>query len=376
VGWLPAVNPISRHTSLNWGAVSRSSDSDVPPSPESADEHVSIIPGPDPVPPDPEDQTPASDPVPPNQQDRASASDPDPVDQRDQASALDPVPDPQDQALSADMAPSGDPGRRRRRRGRMLIAAGSGVALLALVGLAILALSHQSGQPSSASIGPEQAMTGTGQPGDTASQSLLLLPASQAGAPSSAPTGVTATGQGGPSAAPSAHPGNAHGTSAAGATKPATTGTGSAATGIPASRTQAAPVNPRTSGELPPLAEPPAKPTNSPNAVPPVTADRAVTVSAGPAIQAATNTCASGTVCYSFRVSVANFPANVALAYSCADGGGVWWGPGTQINSGTNVTNSSGDASFITYCTHPSDGATVTIDVGGGGLSASGSFAT
>jgi hypothetical protein len=40
------------------------------------------------------------------------------------------------------------------------------------------------------------------------------------------------------------------------------------------------------------------------------------------------------------------------------------------------VTNSSGDASFITYCTHPSDGAKITINVGGGGLTALGSYAS
>jgi hypothetical protein len=138
-----------------------------------------------------------------------------------------------------------------------------------------------------------------------------------------------------------------------------------------------APAAPVTTGELPPLAEPPASPTDSPNPVPPVPADRSVSVGKGPAIQPATGTCAgSGAVCYSFHVSVANFPAHVDLAYTCADGGGVWWGPATTINSGTIVTNSSGQASFITYCVHPLDGTTVTIDVGGGGLTASGRYTT
>jgi hypothetical protein len=110
--------------------------------------------------------------------------------------------------------------------------------------------------------------------------------------------------------------------------------------------------------------------------VPPVPADRAVAVSKGPAIQPATGTCAPGLVCYSFHVSVANFRAHVLLAYTCADTAGVWFGPSTIINSGTIETNSSGVASFVTYCTHPLDGATVTIDVGGGGLSASGKYTT
>jgi hypothetical protein len=108
-----------------------------------------------------------------------------------------------------------------------------------------------------------------------------------------------------------------------------------------------------------------------------VPAERSVSVGKGPAIQPATGTCAAaGVVCYSFNVSVANFPAHVDLAYTCADAGGRWWGPAATVNSGTIVTNSSGKASFITYCVHPLDGTTVTIDVGGGGLSASGRYTT
>jgi hypothetical protein len=124
------------------------------------------------------------------------------------------------------------------------------------------------------------------------------------------------------------------------------------------------------------LAGPFTSPTDSPNPVPPVTADRTVTVSKGPAIQQTSGTCAVGVVCYSFNVSVANFPAHVRLAYTCADTGGLWWGPATIINRGTIVTNSSGKASFTTYCTHPLDGTTVTINVGGGSLSASGRYTT
>ena len=54
----------------------------------------------------------------------------------------------------------------------------------------------------------------------------------------------------------------------------------------------------------------------------------------------------------------------------------MWWGPTSTVNSGTIVTNSSGEANFITYCVHPLDGATITINVGGGGLSASGKYTT
>ena len=302
--------------------MSQSSDRDVPPSPGPADDHDSIIPGLQPV-----------------------------------------QPDGQDLAPDADVAAPGDPGPRTGGRGRMLALAFGGAALVVVA--AVLALSHHGGQPGTAA--------GAGRPGATAgqsSQSLALTPATQAGAPPSASNGVTATGRGSTPGTPPAHTGKAHGTTAAAASKPTKIGTAS-------SRTQVAPAAPVTSGELPPLAEPPASPTDSPNPVPPVPADRSVSVGKGPAIQPATGTCAgSGVVCYSFNVSVANFPAHVDLAYTCADAGGVWWGPATTINSGTIVTNSSGVASFITYCVHPLDGTTVTIDVGGGGLSASGRYTT
>jgi len=246
--------------------------------------------------------------------------------------------------------------------------AGGSVVLVAVAIMAILALAQQGGQPGSAAAGTQQATTGTGHAASGTGQAGAT--AGQAGAPASAPKSVTATGRGSASATLPTHTGNAHGTTAAGAppaaTKPATSGT-------PSSRTRVVPTAPGTSGELPPVAAPPASPTNPPNPVPPVPAMRAVTVSAGPAIQPATNTCSSGMVCYGFRVSVTNFPADVVLAYTCADAGGIWWGPGTIVNSGTIVTNSSGDAGFVTYCTRPADGATVTINVGGGGLTASGS---
>jgi large repetitive protein len=81
--------------------------------------------------------------------------------------------------------------------------------------------------------------------------------------------------------------------------------------------------------------------------------------------------------CYFFNVSVANFPANTALGYTCADDGSVWWptngAPTSQTESGSTTTNGSGSASFTTYCIHARDGHTVTINVTGGGKSASGS---
>ena len=305
--------------------MSQSSDSDVPPSPEPADDHESIIPGLEPVQPDQQD------------------------------------------APGADTAASGDPGPRNGGRGRMLALAGGGMALVAVV--ALLALSHYGGQPGTAAAGNRQATTAPAQPGTTGEQSpqsRQSAHAGQAGALPSAPHGasVTATGPGSTSQPPT-HTGRGNAT----ATAPTRNG--------PARhQTPAAPADPGTSRELPPLAGPFLRPTDSPNPVPPVPAHRTVTVSKGPAIQPATGTCAAGLVCYSFHVAIANFPAHVLLAYTCADTGGVWWGPSTIINSGTIATNSSGVASFVTYCTHPVDGTTVTINVGGGGLSASGRYTT
>jgi hypothetical protein len=268
------------------------------------------------------------------------------------------------------MAASGDPGHRTGGRGRMLALAGGGAALVVVA--AVLAVSHHGGPPGTAAAGAGQATTAPGQsrsPAEPAGQPRQLAPASQAGALPSGPDGVTATGRGGTSQPAATRRGT--GKAAATAATAATTN------GPPSHQTPAAPVDQGTSGELPPLAEPPASPTDSPNPVPPVPAERSVSVGKGPAIQPATGTCApAGLVCYSFNVSVANFPAHVDLAYTCADAGGVWWGPTTTVNSGTIVTNSSGKASFTTYCVHPLDGTTVTIDVGGGGLSASGRYTT
>ena len=308
--------------------MSRSSDSDVPPSPEPADDHDSIIPGLEPV-----------------------------------------QPDRQDLAPGADMAASGDLGPRKGGRGWMLAFAGGGVALVVVA--AVLVLSHHGGQPGTAAAGTGQATTAPGQARAAAGQSpqsRQSAPASQAGALPSAPNGasVTTTGRGSTSQPPPAHTGST----------PATPVAAPTTIRPPRSQPPAAPVDPGTSGELPPLAEPPASPTDPPNPAPPVPADRTVSVSRGPAIQPATGTCTGGVVCYSFNVSVADFPAHAALAYTCADGGGVWWGPTSTVNSGTIVTNSSGEASFITYCVHPLDGATITINVGGGGLSASGKYTT
>src|SRR5262249_32003996 len=105
--------------------VSRSSDSDVPPSPEPADDHDSIIPG------------------------------------------LDPVElDRQELAPGADTTVSGDPGPRKGGRGRMLAVAGGGAALV-VVG-AVLALSHHGGQPGTAAAGTGPATTAPAQSGATA----------------------------------------------------------------------------------------------------------------------------------------------------------------------------------------------------------------
>lgn len=99
--------------------MSRSSDSDVPPSPEPADDHDSIIPGLEPV-----------------------------------------QPDRQDLAPGPDMAASGDLGPRKGGRGWMLAFAGGGVALVVVV--AVLVLSHHGGQPGTAAAGTGPATTAPG----------------------------------------------------------------------------------------------------------------------------------------------------------------------------------------------------------------------
>ena len=236
------------------------------------------------------------------------------------------------------MSRSSDPGP----RGRVFGAAGGAVAL-AVVLSPLLGCSHATGTSRETPISDSP-------PAAAAGQSPQLVPASQVAGPPSAPNGAAASGQGA-------------------AAKPGTVPE-------PPPHPRPGPTAPGTKGELTALALPPASPADSPNPVPPVPASRSVTVSAGPAVQQAAGTCTTGVVCYSFRVSIANFPAHVRLAYNCADGGGIWWGPSTIINGGTTETSTSGVASFITYCTHPWDGAKITIDVGGGGLAASGSFAT
>src|ERR1700722_8776714 len=109
-------NSPSPYTALSWGAVTRSRDSDAPPSPDQAE------PG----------------------------------------------------------GPARDPRQRRRRRGGVLAATAGGAALAAVVGLATLACSHQGGLPATAAAGTGQASTGTSQPGAAAAspqQSLMLVPA-------------------------------------------------------------------------------------------------------------------------------------------------------------------------------------------------------
>jgi hypothetical protein len=90
---------------------------------------------------------------------------------------------------------------------------------------------------------------------------------------------------------------------------------------------------------------------------------------------AGSGTC-SGKTCFFFDVTATNFPAGTALSYTCADNGGVWWGPTTETESGSTGTNGSGTATFETVCLHAKDGETVTIAVTGGGKSASGSIGT
>jgi hypothetical protein len=100
-----------------------------------------------------------------------------------------------------------------------------------------------------------------------------------------------------------------------------------------------------------------------------------VAVSEGGSTTKGSASCA-GITCYFFNVSAVNFPAGTTLSYTCADGGGVYWGPTTQTESGSTTTNGAGTANFETICIHANDGSTVTIAVSGGGKSASGSYHT
>ena len=108
---------------------------------------------------------------------------------------------------------------------------------------------------------------------------------------------------------------------------------------------------------------------------PPPPASPAVSVSEGSSTTRGSGTC-SGVTCYFFNVTAASFPAGTTLSYTCADQGGVWWGPTSQTESGSTTTNSAGTANFETICLHTNDGETVTIAVSGGGKSAAGSYKT
>jgi hypothetical protein len=128
----------------------------------------------------------------------------------------------------------------------------------------------------------------------------------------------------------------------------------SSGTASASAKTAAAPANPSVNvGEGSPIYSPP----SNPNA----------------------GSCA-GKTCYFFNVSVANFPANTTLGYTCADRGGVYWTDGQNgtppVQSGSLTTNGSGSTSFETECIHANDGETVTIAVSGGGKSTSGSYTT
>ena len=94
-----------------------------------------------------------------------------------------------------------------------------------------------------------------------------------------------------------------------------------------------------------------------------------------------TGTCVTTDQCYNFLVSVASFPVNSDVYYSCSDSGGQYWPvPSGTIDRGWNnaviVTNGGGATSFYTQCVHAPDGETVTINITVGSTSASGSYKT
>jgi hypothetical protein len=110
-------------------------------------------------------------------------------------------------------------------------------------------------------------------------------------------------------------------------------------------------------------------------APPPPPVNPSVSVSMGGVLKATSGSCVTLT-CYDFNVSVTNFPAGTALSYTCAESSGVFYGPSSAVVSGSTTTNGSGGGNFVTDCVHAKDGEKVTINVSGGGKSASGSVAT
>jgi len=101
-----------------------------------------------------------------------------------------------------------------------------------------------------------------------------------------------------------------------------------------------------------------------------------VSVAQGPVRQATTGSCVALSNCFSFIVTVGNFPASTTLTYSCVDNSGTFTTSTHARNGSTVVTNGSGAASWETTCVHAPDGETVTINVSGGGKSGSGSYKT
>jgi hypothetical protein len=101
-----------------------------------------------------------------------------------------------------------------------------------------------------------------------------------------------------------------------------------------------------------------------------------VSVAKGPVRQATTGSCVALSNCFSFIVTVSNFPGNTTLTYSCIDNSGTFTTTNKARGGSTVVTNSGGGTSWETTCVHAPDGETVTITVSGGGKSGSGSYKT
>jgi hypothetical protein len=110
-------------------------------------------------------------------------------------------------------------------------------------------------------------------------------------------------------------------------------------------------------------------------------ASPSVSVSEGSSYTNGTGSCA-GKTCYFTSVTATSFPANTVLQYACVSGNGPaadngqWYGPSSAVHSGSTTSNASGGATFQTECLHALDGETVTINVTGGGQSASGTWTT
>ena len=101
-----------------------------------------------------------------------------------------------------------------------------------------------------------------------------------------------------------------------------------------------------------------------------------VSVAKGNVEPAGKGSCVQLGNCYNFIVTVTNFPAGATLTAACSDTSGVFSTTDKDWGGAVVTASSSGGANWYTQCQHAPDGETVTIQISGGGKSASGSYKT